>query len=435
MNIVFVVLGLVILLTLTLKKWNVAIAALVSVVFIILFSGLPIMKTLTNAYLLGFTNFLKGTWLMLLLGAILSKIIDMTGAARSISNLIIGTLGIKRAIPAVIIAGALLTYGGVQAMVACFALYPITLAIFRKADLPRYLIPAVIGSGIFTWVNMLPGNPAIVNIIPTQYLGTTPMAAPALGIIAAVIAFVLTILYFSYEVRKAKKKGIGFVADEDTEKVLEQSDELIKNGKLPNPWLALVPLISIAVTLNVFKADIAIALFVGIVLCVVFFWKNLRGIREAASDAANEAAKIAIISSAIVGIGSVIQATPGFKQTIKVVIESGKSGANPLLIFTIATAILCGLCASAMGGLSTTLAALAKPFMQMGVNAAVLHRIGVIASTSLDSLPHSGGIVAVLTIANVSYKDGYKHLFMVTVVITLFVALLSTLIAPLLYGL
>ena len=110
--------------------------------------------------------------LMLLLGAILSKVMDITGAARSIASFIIGKLGVKFAIPAIVIAGGLLTYGGVSAMVSCFALYPITLAVFREADMPRKLIPATIGAGIFTWVTMLPGNPQVQNIIPSSFLPT-----------------------------------------------------------------------------------------------------------------------------------------------------------------------------------------------------------------------------------------------------------------------
>ncbi len=437
MNIIIVVLGLAILLVLTLKKVNVPIAALVSVVFIIAFSGLPILKTINNAYLTGFTNFLQSAWLMLLLGAILSKIMDVSGAARSIAQLIIKGFGEKRAIPAIVISGGLLTFGGVQAMVACFALYPIALAIFRNSNLPRYLLPATIGTGLFTWVYMIPGNPQIVNMIPTKYLGTNAMAAPAIGFIAAGSTLGLILLYFHFAVKKARKAGDGFIADEDTERTLKQSDELEKNGNLPNPWLSLVPLIAITITLDVFDQDISIALLVGIILCFVFFWKNIfkpdTQINKAIADAVNQAAVLAIVSSAIVGIGSVIQVTPGFKSVVKNIIKSSKTSGNPIVIFGLATAILCGLCASAMGGLSTTLAALAKPFLALGVNAEVLHRIGVIASTSMDCLPHSGGIVAVLTIAGVTYKEGYKHLFITCVLITSLVSILSVIIAMGLY--
>lgn len=86
-----------------------------------------------------------------------------------------------------------------------------------------------------------------------------------------------------------------------------------------------------------------------------------------------------------------------------------------------------------MGGLSTTLSVLAEPFMAMGVNPAIMHRIGVIASVGLDSLPHSGGIVAVLAISGVSYKEGYKYLFVVTVVITLLALALALVLGNIMY--
>lgn len=114
MDMIVVLLGLVILLVLTLKKVPVIYAAAISVVFIAIFSKLPVVDTMTNTYMTGFANFVKSSWLMLLLGAILSKVMDVTGAARSIAAFIIGKLGVKFAIPAIVIAGGLLTYGGVS---------------------------------------------------------------------------------------------------------------------------------------------------------------------------------------------------------------------------------------------------------------------------------------------------------------------------------
>lgn len=94
------------------------------------------------------------------------------------------TMGVKRAVVAVVIAEWFADLRWRCQHGSCFALYPITLTLFKKADLPRVLIPAAIGSGAFTFANMLPGNPQTLNIIPTTYLGTTAMAAPAVGIIA-----------------------------------------------------------------------------------------------------------------------------------------------------------------------------------------------------------------------------------------------------------
>ena len=433
MDMIIILVGLALLLVLTLKKVPVVYAAAISVIFIALFSRLPVVSTMTGDYMTGFANFVKSSWLMLLLGAILSKVMDITGAARSIASFIIGKLGVKFAIPAIVIAGGLLTYGGVSAMVSCFALYPITLAVFREADMPRKLIPATIGAGIFTWVTMLPGNPQVQNIIPSSFLPTNAMAAPVVGVVCGVFTLALILVYLMWESNRARKNGEGFIVDEETSKVLAKTDEMEANGKLPNVVLAILPIVCVAVVLNVLKQDISVALLSGIVLCCILFFKNITGVQKLLTDAVSSAAVTTINASAIVAIGSVVQAAPGFNQIVNGILNFSTSGGNPLIIFGIATTLLCGLNASGMGGLSTTLSVLAEPFMAMGVNPAIMHRIGVIASVGLDSLPHSGGIVAVLAISGVSYKEGYKYLFVVTVVITLLALALALVLGNIMY--
>ena len=433
MDMIIILVGLALLLVLTLKKVPVVYAAAISVIFIALFSRLPVVSTMTGDYMTGFANFVKSSWLMLLLGAILSKVMDITGAARSIASFIIGKLGVKFAIPAIVIAGGLLTYGGVSAMVSCFALYPITLAVFREADMPRKLIPATIGAGIFTWVTMLPGNPQVQNIIPSSFLPTNAMAAPVVGVVCGVFTLALILVYLMWESNRARKNGEGFIVDEETSKVLAKTDEMEANGKLPNVVLAILPIVCVAVVLNVLKQDISVALLSGIVLCCILFFKNITGVQKLLTDAVSSAAVTTINASAIVAIGSVVKAAPGFNQIVNGILNFSTSGGNPLIIFGIATTLLCGLNASGMGGLSTTLSVLAEPFMAMGVNPAIMHRIGVIASVGLDSLPHSGGIVAVLAISGVSYKEGYKYLFVVTVVITLLALALALVLGNIMY--
>lgn len=433
MDMIIILVGLALLLVLTLKKVPVVYAAAISVIFIALFSRLPVVSTMTGDYMTGFANFVKSSWLMLLLGAILSKVMDITGAARSIASFIIDKLGVKFAIPAIVIAGGLLTYGGVSAMVSCFALYPITLAVFREADMPRKLIPATIGAGIFTWVTMLPGNPQVQNIIPSSFLPTNAMAAPVVGVVCGVFTLALILVYLMWESNRARKNGEGFIVDEETSKVLAKTDEMEANGKLPNVVLAILPIVCVAVVLNVLKQDISVALLSGIVLCCILFFKNITGVQKLLTDAVSSAAVTTINASAIVAIGSVVKAAPGFNQIVNGILNFSTSGGNPLIIFGIATTLLCGLNASGMGGLSTTLSVLAEPFMAMGVNPAIMHRIGVIASVGLDSLPHSGGIVAVLAISGVSYKEGYKYLFVVTVVITLLALALALVLGNIMY--
>lgn len=114
------------------------------------------------------------------------------GAARSIANWVIGKLGAQKAILAVVLCCAVLTYGGVSLFVEAFAIFPIAAALFRDANIPKRLIPGALALGAFTFtMSTLPGTPAIQNAIPMPFFGTTVFAAPGLGLIAGVIMFVL----------------------------------------------------------------------------------------------------------------------------------------------------------------------------------------------------------------------------------------------------
>ena len=85
-----------------------------------------------------------------------------------------------------VLGGALVTYGGVSLFVAFFVIAPMAQDLFRSAAVPRRLMPAAImlGTSTFT-MSALPGTPSIQNTIPMPFFGTTPFAAPGLGILAS----------------------------------------------------------------------------------------------------------------------------------------------------------------------------------------------------------------------------------------------------------
>lgn len=431
MDILAIVIGLVVLVVLTLKKVPVVFASLISVAVIALLSSLPVVSTITGTYMTGVGEFAAYAFLLFLFGAIMSEIMDRSGAARAVANFLVNKMGEKFAIPAIVLAGGLITYGGVSNFVSCFTIYPIAKAIFKKVNLPRYLLPAAIGAGAFTWVTMLPGNPSISNIIPTYYLPTTAMAAPLIGIIAAVMTFILIVIYLEYEAKKARKSGIGFEEGGYNKKTV--AELLEQEGRLPGAFFSILPIACVAIVLNAFECDITVALLAGIVVALILFRKNITDIGNIFEKAINDASNITIMSSAICGIATVVSSLPGFEKAVNYMLDFCRSGGNPLIIFGIATTVLCGLTASGVSGISTTLVAIAEPFMEMGVNPEILHRVAVIASVGLDSLPHSGGIVGVLMITGVSYKDGYKHLFVCTVLITLLALAVSVIIGNIIY--
>ena len=192
---------------------------------------------------------------------------------------------------------------------------------------------------------------------------------------------------------------------------------LEKEKGLPDPFMALLPVLCVAVVMNVLKQDISIALSAGILLCSVLFGRNFRGGREILSNAVAEASFTLITAASVVGIGNVIRATPGFQKIAELILRFGEVGVNPLVIFAVAVAVMSGMNASATSGLSTILSALGGPFLRMGILAELLHRVGVIAAIGPGGLPHSGGMVAILEVCGVSYKEGYRHLFVAVVMI------------------
>src|ERR1700710_1097002 len=120
----------------------------------------------------------------------------------------------QRAVLAVVLAGALVTYGGVSLFVAFFVLAPMAQELFHVAGVPRRLMPAAIVLGTSTYtMSALPGTPAIQNAIPMPFFGTTPFAALGVGIIAAAIMFAFGMWWLGRAAASARKSGEGFSPD------------------------------------------------------------------------------------------------------------------------------------------------------------------------------------------------------------------------------
>ena len=125
---------------------------------------------------------------LFLLGALFGKLMDDSGSVQAIARFMTERLGPHRAMLAVVLAGAMVTYGGVSLFVAFFVLAPMAHSLFQAADIPRRLMPAaiVLGTSTFT-MSALPGTPAIQNAIPMPFFGTTPFAASGVGIVASLV--------------------------------------------------------------------------------------------------------------------------------------------------------------------------------------------------------------------------------------------------------
>ena len=146
------------------------------------FAGEPLLASWTQTFMFSAATFLAQFFPLFLLGALFGKLMDDSGSVSAIAGFLRERLGERRAMLAVVLAGAIVTYGGVSLFVAFFVLVADGAELFRAAAIPRRLMPAAIALGTSTFtMSALPGTPAIQNAIPMPFFGTTPFAAPGLG--------------------------------------------------------------------------------------------------------------------------------------------------------------------------------------------------------------------------------------------------------------
>ncbi len=142
----------------------------------------PLLAHWTQTFMGSAAHFIAQFFPLFLLGALFGKLMEDSGSVAAIARFMTERLGPRRAVLAVVLAGALVTYGGVSLFVAFFVLAPMAQALFRAAGIPRRLMPAAIALGTTTFtMSALPGTPAIQNAIPMPFFGTTPFAAPGFG--------------------------------------------------------------------------------------------------------------------------------------------------------------------------------------------------------------------------------------------------------------
>ena len=159
-----IVLALALLMALAYRGVSVLVLAPLMALLATLFSpGAPVLASYTQVFMPALGGFVVAFFPLFLLGAVFGKLMEASGSALVIAQAIVQRLGAQRAILSIVLACAVLTYGGVSLFVVAFAVYPIAAALFREADLPKRLIPGTIALGAFTFTMMaLPGTPAHV---------------------------------------------------------------------------------------------------------------------------------------------------------------------------------------------------------------------------------------------------------------------------------
>lgn len=412
--------GLALLIFLTMRGMNLLVAGPLSALFVAVLNGMPLFPqlvaegeaNLVGNYMSGFSSFVTAWYLMFLLGAIFGKVMEDSGAADSVSRMIVEKLGMKYAILAIVAACAVLTYGGVSLFVVAFSVYPMALSLFKQANLPRRFIPAALAFGSVTFTMTSAGSPEIQNWIPIDYLNTSPYAGWEVSLIVAVFMMIFGYWWLKRMITKAVEKGEHFVE--------RDGDPVNEERELPNPLMGILPLVVVLAISFIFhdslkQSALIIALLGGVIATYALNRKYFKNFWSAVSEGTLGALIAIGNTAAVVGFGGVAKAVPAFGVAVDFMTSIPGS---PLIGGAIAVSVIAGMTGSASGGQAIALPLLAPHYMDMGVNPEALHRVVAISSGALDSLPHNGYVVTtVRAICGESHKDAYNPVGAVTVIV------------------
>ncbi|MDB2541765.1 GntP family permease, partial [Alphaproteobacteria bacterium] len=317
--------------------------------------------------------------------------------------------------------------------------------------IPKRLFCAALalGAGTFT-LTALPGTPSIQNVIPSVALGTDLFAAPVLGLIGGAIMFALGMVYLERQRLKAKADGEGFEPGP-----LDKVENIIASPDMPHWRIAILPLALVLSTILLPRllqstglapetgllAEIivfagkqpvfwpSLALISGSLFAYTVF-PNLRGRGlKVFGEGTNDAIMPLLNTAAVIGFGGIVVQTIGFQDFSSIMLNSGLP---PKLSAFASISLVSAITGSASGGLQIFMATMAESYLALGIPADELHRIVAMASGGFDSLPHCGAVVAMLTITQLTHKQAYKDVGVITVIIpviaTLSVMALSTII-------
>ncbi len=442
-----IILAVILFIYFAMRGVSIFLAAIICTLLVVVTNGLPLDKSIFDYFAfgpLGAFSFAGKFFLLFVMGALFGRVTGESGAASSIAVALVNKLGAQKVLWITVLAASILTYGGVVVFVVIFAMYPLGLKLLKEANVPKRLFVAAFALGSATYtLSALPGTPSIQNVIASVSLKTDLFAAGGWGIFAAVIMFTLGMMYLENQRKKAINNNEGFSPNE-RDMALISSEQ---HSDLPHWTKAIIPLVIVIGTIilprlltlagySAAEGSIvyyalkqpllwpSIALLFGILTTVIIFPKLHKNTLIMLGKGADDAIIPLMATAVVIGFGSVVTKTEGFISLSQWLLSLDL---NPLVSIFVSVSLMSAIVGSSTGGLQIFLSSMSQSYIDKGVEPEMLHRIATMASGGFDSLPHCGAVVAVLAIAGLTHKEGYKDIGIITVVIPVF-ATIATII-------
>ena len=398
-----------------------------------LVAGLP-LTGIADVIGAGFSGTFSSIGIVIILGALIGSILEQTGAAFKLADMVIKVVGKKNPELAMELMGWV-----VSIPVFCDSgfviLDPIRKALVRRTGTSSVAMTGALSAGLYISHVFIPPTPGPIAAANTLGIGDNLLLVMGLGLVASILPLVSGLIYAKFIGKKIKSEDEIVVDGE----VVKTYEELVAEyGNLPGGWNAVAPIIvpvlfmALGSVASVFKDSLpvfvfdlftffgkpVIALAIGTIFAVIqlAIAKKMKEFYNITNDTLKTVGPILFVTAAGGVLGKVISSTDLVNY-----ITSNAGVLEAIGIFF--PFILAAILKSAQGSSTvaiTTTAGILVPLMEpMGLNTPVLAALTVMAiGAGAMTVSHANDSYfwVVTNFGKMKPEQGYKTQTMLTLV-------------------
>jgi GntP family gluconate:H+ symporter len=381
----------------------------------------------------GFSGTFTSIGIVIILGALIGTILEKTGGALKLSDMVVKLVGKKQPELAMLLMGWV-----VSIPVFCDSgfviLNPIRKALVRRTKTSNVAMAVALSAGLYTSHVFIPPTPGPIAAANTLGIGENLLLVIGIGALASIIPLIAGLCFAKFIGKKVKDEP------EDGADISKSYEELVAGyGKLPNGFLAIAPIIvpiilmalgsSISMAKSVgpaadlckFLGTPIIALTAGMIFGVILM--SAQGRLDGFYGLTNDTLKVVGPILFVTAAGGVLGRVIASSSLVKFITENATTF-NTIGIFFpfILAAILKTAQGSSTVAITTTAGILAPLLGVLGLNTPALAAVTVMAiGAGAMTVSHANDSYfwVVTNFGGIDSKDGYKTQTLMTLVIGL----------------
>lgn len=388
----------------------------------------------------GFSGTFTSIGIVIILGALIGTVLEKTGGALKLSDMVIKVVGKKNPELAMLIMGWI-----VSIPVFCDSgfviLNPIKKALIKRTMTSTVAMSMALSAGLYISHVFIPPTPGPIAAANSLNVGNHLLIVIGMGVACSILPLIAGYFFAKYIGTKVKSSS----ELNNTDETVQTYEELVASyGKLPNGFLAVSPIIvpillmalasifnmakiegNISILVNFLGTPI-IALAVGVIFSVITYFNQKKHTKEMQSfyDMTNDTLKIVGPILFVTAAGGVLGKVISSSSLVAFITENATIFESIGIFFPfILSAILKTAQGSSTVALTTTAGILAPLMEALGLDTPVLASLTVMAiGAGAMTVSHANDSYywVVTNFSDIKAQDGYKTQTLMTLVIGIF---------------